>query len=44
MKTFLVFTTINIPNIARNLCENIEKFGHKKETGIIIGENLLIYL
>jgi hypothetical protein len=36
MKSVIVFTTINAPKIARFLCENIEKFGHKKETGIII--------
>lgn len=36
MKTQIVFTTINIPRIAESYCANIEKFGHKKDTGIII--------
>ena len=35
-KSYLVFTTINVPKIAENFCSNFEKFGHKEEVGIII--------
>jgi len=35
-KTYLVFTTINIPKIAEDYCNNFEKFDHKDEVGIIV--------
>lgn len=36
MKTLLVITTINTPTIAEDFCANFDKFGHKKDAGIII--------
>lgn len=36
MKTYIVLTTINIPQIAIDLCKNIEKYKHKNDVGIII--------
>ena len=36
LKSYLVFTTINIPSIVVDYCNNFERFGHKKEIGIII--------
>lgn len=35
-KCYVVFTTINPPSIARDYCQNFEKFGHKNEVGLII--------
>lgn len=35
-KAYLVFTTINIPKIAENFCENFKKFGHEEKVGVII--------
>jgi hypothetical protein len=36
MKTSLVITTINAPTIADDFCANFQKFGHEKESSIII--------
>ena len=33
---YIVFTTISVPHVAREYCDNLEAFGHAEEAGIII--------